>query len=403
MGNGVGMTYIEFFDKNAAENLCAALAAPPERVILTGDKLSRLHQYAERYRTILRRRGHEVEFLCRAVNKNSLRGVVEAFEGFVERFGDCFFDLTGGDEIYLAAAGIMAERYRDGRVQLGRVNIATGRIMDCEEDGWPIAPSASVSLSVWENIYLYGGDIVYDTEAPTGTHRWEFTEDLVRDIRTMWQICRRDPRAWNTHVMSLAAANGGSLRAYLPKAKLSGKRGLSDYLKALEQEGLVTLGKRGENTAVTFKNGEIRRCLTTAGLVLELYVYTLAREAAEPDGTLVYHDVLGGVTVDWDGESDGGTENEVDLVMMHGMVPVFVSCKNGAVGMEELYKLNTVATRFGGKYAKRVLVATALGQNGVFDEQFRTRAADMRIRLVTDLARMDGEEALRAVSNFWKS
>ena len=33
----VRMTYIEFFDKNASENICACLSCAPDRVILLGE------------------------------------------------------------------------------------------------------------------------------------------------------------------------------------------------------------------------------------------------------------------------------------------------------------------------------------------------------------------------------
>ena len=96
-------------------------------------------------------------------------------------------------------------------------------------------------------------------------------------------------------------------------------------------------------------------------------VFLAALEAQENDGTKTYNDVMNGVYIDWDGDistdqNGYDTENEIDVIMMHGMVPVFVSCKNGYVDKDELYKLNAVATRFGGKYAKKVLVATSLVQ-----------------------------------------
>ena len=39
-------------------------------------------------------------------------------------------------------------------------------------------------------------------------------------------------------------------------------------------------------------------------------------------------------------------------------LPIFISCKIGSVDQMALYELETVANRFGGKYAKKVL-ATA--------------------------------------------
>ncbi len=61
----------------------------------------------------------------------------------------------------------------------------------------------------------------------------------------------------------------------------------------------------------------------------------------------VYDDALNGVVIDWDGEFHDeevedlyDTENEIDVLLMHDIVPVFVSCKNGIVTSEELYKLD---------------------------------------------------------------
>ena len=115
-------------------------------------------------------------------------------------------------------------------------------------------------------------------------------------------------------------------------------------------------------------------------------VFLSALEAQENDGSKTYSDAMNGVYIDWDGEisaqQDGyDTRNEIDVIMMHGMVPVFVSCKNGYIDKEELYKLNTVATRFGGKYAKKVLIATSLNDSDS-SNYFRQRAEDMGIRLV---------------------
>ena len=40
-----------------------------------------------------------------------------------------------------------------------------------------------------------------------------------------------------------------------------------------------------------------------------------------------------GVIVDWDGVDDSGAEtsNEIDIMLVKGFTPVFISCKNGHV------------------------------------------------------------------------
>ena len=106
-----------------------------------------------------------------------------------------------------------------------------------------------------------------------------------------------------------------------------------------------------------------------------------------------------GVGIDWDGvvhdpvRRVAETRNEIDVVLMHGTTPLFISCKNGNIGEEELYKLNTVARRFGGPYAKKMLIATDLDRKSpTANRAFIQRAWDMDIFLVTDAAELSGEE-----------
>ena len=78
-----------------------------------------------------------------------------------------------------------------------------------------------------------------------------------------------------------------------------------------------------------------------------------------------------------------------DVILMHGVTPLFISCKNGSIAEEELYKLHTVATRFGGSHVKKMLVATELPKKGDNPNYaFIQRAKDMGIYLVTDAANL---------------
>ena len=66
--------------------------------------------------------------------------------------------------------------------------------------------------------------------------------------------------------------------------------------------------------------------------------------------------------IDWDGVIEAGGNrdvlNEIDVMSIRNNRPTFISCKIGNVDQMALYELETVANRFGGKYAKKVL-ATA--------------------------------------------
>ena len=71
--------------------------------------------------------------------------------------------------------------------------------------------------------------------------------------------------------------------------------------------------------------------------------------------------------------------------------------------MEELYKLNTVASRFGGKYVKKVLVAEALDPDSAFTKHLRQRAQDMGIRLVESINSKSQAEIEKIVKSLWSN
>lgn len=145
---------------------------------------------------------------------------------------------------------------------------------------------------------------------------------------------------------------------------------------------------------------------------LEIKMLLLANSALDDDGNQYYNDAASGVTIVWSNHGssvsrwnfydestdycDINTENEIDVMLMRGVIPVFVSCKNGAVDSNELYKLNTVADRFGSIYAKKIIAATYLGKMGSGREMdpFRRRAEEMGIELIENAHLMNDDELL---------
>ena len=356
------MTLIEFCEKDAIENICSSLIKVPERVILLGDRQKHMQKHAERYKAMLQARGVEVEFIWRAVNKNKMRAIIDALSAIVEEYDDCVFDLTGGEDLYLVATGIVFEKYKDRNIQMHRFNIRNNTIIDGDEDGKTILENTAPVLSVEENIRIYGGDIVYHENREEGTFRWDMTPEFKRDINAMWDICRQNARLWNTQICVFEAAERltgytDDLTICIPTGRLkaevernSGKfKFFWQIINGLKDAGLLyDFYSDDDRSSFTYKNEQVKRCLTVAGRVLEMKVFLAALEAKEDNGTLTYNDVMNGVYIDWDGDistdQDGyDTENEIDVMMMHGMVPVFVSCKNGYVDKDELYKLHAVA------------------------------------------------------------
>ena len=150
-----------------------------------------------------------------------------------------------------------------------------------------------------------------------------------------------------------------------------------------------------DDVSFEYKNREIKEIIEKSGTVLELYVDVAARETFDSDGTPMFNDVRTGIEIEWDRNPEKGedysTKNEIDVVLMKNSIPIFISCKNGQVDVDELYKLSTVAENFGGKNAKKVLIAPNLDRiKG--GEYIRLRARDMGITVLVDTETVSFDE-----------
>lgn len=404
------MTVIEFFDRESAvENIASALICKPEKVVFIGSNAKRMKRSVENYNSVLQGRGFDVEFSFRTVGRNNLGAIISAIEDVISENGECKIDISGGDEIFLVAVGVILEKFKN-KVEIRRFNVNNNSVNDCDSDGC-VLKQALFNLGVDENIRIYGGRVIYTDEKANSTVRWDFSDDFVSDIKAMWDICRRNAGAWNAQANSIAKLfnennDKFSLRVSVKSERI--KDGISvskEIFSSLEKCGAIKNLEFGERFSFEFKNTNVMKCITKAGLLLELIIAVTAKELKESDG-YVYNDVGTGVYIDWDGtlseDRHIDVDNEMDVILMKGMLPVFVSCKNGAVDSDELYKLSVVSERFGGKYVKKVLVATQLDEMGYKAEYIRARAKDMGIRVVENIDTMNEEELCNTVAKFWK-
>lgn len=408
------MVIVEFFSQTPIENMISALANSPERVVFLGE-YKKMKRYDPVFRRFLDSVGNTVTQLeYRNIRIRDLTGIVEALEELVRDYPGCHFDITGGEPMAVAAVGVVCERYRGQGVELHQYNVRTGRVYDCDVNGRSVSEQLP-DMTVEQNIILHGGSVVTWEERENGTYPWRMDEDFCRDIVTMWEICRVNCSRWNRQITLLddmqrfnteqtdplrLSAPISALQQYLAERRVP--LDLKAVYDRLEKAGLLRNVRREEGVfSLGFKNEQIRRCLTKAGTILELITYVAARETRDRDGQTCYTDAMTGVFIDWDGvvhdEDDPqvDTQNEIDVVLMKGLIPVFVSCKNGAVEEEELYKLNTVAERFGDKFAKKVLVGTTLGKGGRSKRYLLERAEDMGIKVIEGVHEMPREEFAR--------
>ncbi len=403
------MTYVEFFAKTSIENISACLADAAQRVVLVGDDFQLMEYYAKRYEKLFFHRGYKVEFVCKTVNKNKLESIIDALSEIAESCNDCIFDLNGGDELFILAMGIVCERYKEKNIKVHRFNIKNNTVIYFDKEGKTIQKKCP-QLSVKENVSIYGGN------ASGVDGKWDCNDDFLKDIEKIWQICRQNVRLWNSQISVFEAAeklkypSGNRLETTVSIKALKKSFGGKDavfvkgILDGLRRVGAICAWRLdGKNFSLTYKNDQVKKCLTKAGQALELKIYTAAMSVRDGDGSPIYNDAETGVIIDWDGKEEKyDAENEIDVMLMRGLVPVFISCKNGHVAVDELYKLDVVAKRFGGMYAKKALVATALDSSSESARYLAARAESMGIKLILDMQRLNDAELKKTVGSLWE-
>ncbi len=409
------MTIVEFYDHTPIDNMISCLANEPEKIIFIGERKVLAAQEEHFYRFLDEMDNFTTVLEFKSVNRTSLSSIVACLTAIVQDNEEVCFDLTGGDDLCLVAAGIVYERFPEKKIQLHRYNVSSGKIYDCDGDG-TVADGEVPSITVEQNVILHGGAVVTAEQKPHGTIYWDLTLEFMRDVGELWKLCKSNINQWNFQLSVLAQASKIALPCEDPLFLCCSWRELRQQyehrgfyidLKSLFPE-LARLGyirdMRVENDyfSLYFRDEQIRRCLTKAGTLLELKTYVCAMQVEE-NGDYLFNDGLTGVLLDWDGVVfEGGTTdtcNEVDVILMHGLVPVFISCKNGSVDSGELYKLNTVAERFGGKYAKRVLVCSGRAVSAQADDPLADRAKLMGITIIDSVQDMNDEEFSRRLKN----
>lgn len=412
------MTYVEFYDAVSLENIATCLTYMPDRVVLVGDA-KQVETRKPLYERLLAERGHgEVEIISKSMPKTNVRLAMEKLTELINAYDDCVFDITGGDEMLVMALGMVRAAHPDKPIQIHKMNLRDGKMYDCDGDGRTVFHDIP-TLSVEENIRIYGGDVVYGTIDSVDTYRWDFSEDFLADIDALWHICCQEDRFWNIKcnifeaICKVDGTDGLTVSASLDAVgRLLPSNIYYDFgdrmIPYLLRHGLLTdFHDDGNTVTLTFKNRQVKRCLIVEGQVLELKMFVLAKGLADGDAP-VYNDALCGVKIDWDGirheEESMDVENEIDILLMHGVVPIFISCKNGIkVEPDELYKLQTVAHRFGGSYAKMVLIAPVVGDNE-YTLNLCNRAREMGIHIIggTAIRHADDDQLCEWLNELWK-
>jgi hypothetical protein len=395
----------EFLSEEPIENLITSMRFKIGKAVYFGyhDTIEKLKDSTTNF---LKKYCDGEQAVFHAMSRSDVQSMTKTMRQAIEyeksQGNSTYFDMTGGEEAILIAFGLLAGEYDTPmhafdieKNKLSRLEEGSSRaITDCEPRDF--------DLDLDKYVEMHGGRINYNLhKASKNINDPEFSEDVEK----LWSIENDFTEEWNllsiflrTHMMPEASLE---VNCDLEKTE-SLLRSANNRLNTLEKfnrimdrlgaEGLLQDLMHSDGVySFRYKDKAVRDCLRDGGSTLELYVYK--REQADSDDCKV------GVHLDWDGvlhahtSGTADTNNEIDVILMQGAVPVFISCKNGVVAEDELFKLNTVADRFGGRYVKKVLIATTLGKRTARSKQyFLERAKDMGITVIDGVHKLSEQE-----------
>ncbi len=381
----------EFFSNEAIENVITCMHFKVDKVVffeyydVRRDKKENVKRFLERYCGV-----QTVVF--QPLPANDLQAVLKAMENEIryelDQGARFYFDITGGESLILVAFGMLAREYK---APMHIYDIEKDRLIELDS-GFDAAVSREletqeVKLNLESFIGLQGGVINWrQHKGIKGGGDPEFLEDVTK----IWRIAGKYTDYWNLFTdflrknmvpdqdLSVDKPASQVLNALLTShTKLHTPAMLNSILDELADEGiLLDVNHRYGNYHFRFKNQSIKECIWEGGSILELYTFKLEMETSQDCGV--------GIHLDWDGviQDRRGIDvlNEIDVLSIRGNIPTFISCKSGNMSTQQvlhaLYELETVASRFGGKYARKVLV-TARELGDVYLE----RAVEMGVEV----------------------
>ena len=372
-------TLIELYDENPIENVLGTeVFRPKELVLLCPPEVESRRALKESLDKYFRHRGCPVKITIVPVSLLDAEKVAKRIREILATREDCAIDISGGTDAALFAAGLVgadAAVYTYSRKKNAFFEVRNA----------PFARNfpCKVSLDVESCFLMAGGTLLPGREDSV------LLRDKLPEIDALFSVFRKYRKEWRKqigYIQQISSSETGVLTADGPsglRADHSLFRAHEGMLKMLEEKNLIhDLQMEEDHVHFSFPDETVRFWLRDIGAVLELKVFRscLAAEC--------FQDVVFSAVVNWEGGTTqrNAVTNEIDVVAVRGIQPLFISCKTNEIKTEALNELAVIRDRFGGKGSRAMIVTSANATRS--RAVMRMRAAELGIEVVewNDLA-----------------
>lgn len=384
-------TLIELYDERPLENVLSGIIFRPERVVFIAQKLS--DKDKADLRSYFAHRGLHPELVFLSADPYSSQDVYNVLRSAVEKYPDCALDIAGGTDNALFAAGrISAEKDLPVFTYSRRQN----RFYSISNAPFAQKLECNLSFTVEDFFLMAGGSMrqgrvdnsVLEKYLPWVDGFFELYMRFTREwgsIVTYFQRASQQPK---DQPISLEVNADYSVKGDHGRRINANERALREF----EKLGFISdlSIESGKTVSFRFMDSQVRTWLRDVGSVLELYTYKLCVDQG------IFNDVHTSVVVDWESNvRRDSVTNEIDVMCVRGITPMFISCKTCEVDTQALNELAILRDRFGGQGAKAAIVTTKRSAAVT-----RNRAAELGITVIDqdDLKSRSAGSRLKALA-----
>ena len=370
-------TLIELYDRRPLYNVLSTEVFRPERtVFVCPPDFIKDAARQDAMRAYFKGRGIRAEILFCPAALFDARTVEQTLLDIAARYPDCALDIAGGTDAALFAAGLFCAKNDCAAFTYSRKRNTFYEIKNA-----PFARGVpcQVTLRVEDCFLMTGGRL---RQGRVDNRVLQAYMRLIDPLFDTYMAFRREWPAIVSYIqrVSQQRRTEGDLCAS-GALTVKGDHGARVTANPAALERLEAIGAIGEleiqdsSVRFVFRDELTRQWLRDVGSALELYTYKACLDAG------VYDDVLLSAVVDW--QSDSGPDrvtNELDVMATRGVRPLFISCKTCDVSTDALNELAILRDRFGGEFARAVIVST--GSPGRGRAVMHHRASELNIGVV---------------------
>lgn len=368
-------TLIELYDERPIENVLASEVFRPERtVFLCPAPVAQDKSVKEKLAEYFKHRGLNTELVFLESSMFSSAKIEKQLQSITDKYPDCVLDITGGTDAALFACGKHCAQFGTPTFTYSRKRNCFFSIHNAEfADELPCEIKHKI-----EDCFLMAGGALRNGRVDNS-----ILQNYMNDIDPFFEVYLRCRRDWTRAVNYIQRASQAEKGFAAPREvsapyTVKGERGTridapENVLYELERIDFIRdVNISRERVEFTFRDSQIRTWLRDIGSVLELYTYKCCID------TGLFNDVRTSAVVDWEGTfRQDNVTNEIDVMAMRGITPLFISCKTCEISTEALNELAILRDRFGGHAAKAAIVTTKRCQNIT-----RHRASELHIEVI---------------------